>query len=249
MSFKDKVVIITGGASGIGAATAEAFAKEKAKVVIADLSDSGQELSDQLNKAGHQTAFFRIDVTNRKQNQALIDFTVDTFGDLDIVFANAGIATDGGRAAADLPFESWDLCINVNLNAVFTLDKLAIEYWLAKDKAGVIVNCGSIHSWVGKAGITGYAASKGAIKLLTQTLAIDYAAKGIRVNAVSPGYIDTPLLKNASQEMKDALIKLHPIGRLGRPEEVANAVLFLASDKASFINGISLLVDGGYVAQ
>lgn len=174
---------------------------------------------------------------------------MEKFGDLDIVFANAGLSADNGRAAADLPFEAWDLTINVNLNGVFTIDKLAIEYWLSKDKPGVIVNCGSIHSWVGKSGITGYAASKGAVKLLTQTLAIDYAAKGIRVNAVCPGYIDTPLLKDATPKMREALVKLHPIGRLGRPEEVANVVLFLASDKASFINGVSLLVDGGYVAQ
>lgn len=249
MSFTNKVVIITGGASGIGEATVEAFVKEGAKVVIADLSQSGQELSDKLNAEGFKTAFFRIDVTDRQQNQVLIDFTVETFGDLDIVFANAGLGADNGRVAADLPFESWDLTINVNLNGVFTLNKLAIEYWLSQDKTGVIINCGSIHSWVGKSGITGYAASKGAVKLLTQTLAIDYASKGIRVNAVSPGYIDTPLLKDMNAEMRAELVKLHPIGRLGRPEEVANAVLFLASDKASFINGISLLVDGGYVAQ
>lgn len=248
MSFKDKVVIITGGASGIGAATAHAFCKEGAKVVVADLSDSGQAFSDSLNKEGYQSAFFKIDVTDIEQNRALIQFADKTFGGLDIVFANAGVASDTGPAD-QTSFEAWQLCVDVNLNAVFTLDKLAIEYWLSKDQQGVIVNCGSIHSWVGKSGISGYSATKGAVKLLTQTLAIDYAAKGIRVNAISPGYIDTPFLSKVPKEVMDEIIKAHPIGRLGRAEEVADAVLFLASDKATFINGISLLVDGGYVAQ
>lgn len=248
MNFKDKVVIITGGASGIGAATAKAFCEEGAKVVIADVDDSGQNFSDQLNHQGYQTAFFQINVTDIAQNRALIQFTDRTFGGLDIVFANAGVASDTGPAD-QTSFEAWQLCVDVNLNAVFTLDKLAIEYWLENAKPGVIVNCGSIHSWVGKSGISGYSATKGAVKLLTQTLAIDYAAKGIRINAVSPGYIDTPFLSKVPKSIMDEIIKQHPIGRLGRAEEVANAVLFLASDKASFIHGVSLLVDGGYVAQ
>ncbi len=248
MNFKDKVVIITGGASGIGAATAKAFCEEGAKVVIADVDDSGQNFSDQLNHQGYQTAFFQINVTDIAQNRALIQFTDRIFGGLDIVFANAGVASDTGPAD-QTSFEAWQLCVDVNLNAVFTLDKLAIEYWLENAKPGVIVNCGSIHSWVGKSGISGYSATKGAVKLLTQTLAIDYAAKGIRINAVSPGYIDTPFLSKVPKSIMDEIIKQHPIGRLGRAEEVANAVLFLASDKASFIHGVSLLVDGGYVAQ
>lgn len=248
MSFKDKVVIITGGASGIGAATAESFCREGAKVIIADLSDSGTDFSKELNQKGYQSAFFKIDVTDIEQNRELIKFAITTFGDLDIVFANAGVASDTGPAD-QTSFEAWKLCVDVNLNAVFTLNKLAIEHWLERDKPGVIVNCGSIHSWVGKKGISGYSATKGAVKLLTQTLAIDYAAKGIRVNAVSPGYIDTPFLSKVPKDVLEEIIKLHPIGRLGRAKEVADAVLFLASDKATFINGVSLLVDGGYVAQ
>ena len=120
---------------------------------------------------------------------------------------------------------------------------------LKENKKGIVVNCGSIHSWVGKHGVTAYAASKGGVKLLTQTLAIDYASKGIRVNAVCPGYIDTPLLAELSDEVKKQLIMQHPIGRLGTAEEVASVVLFLAGDGASFVNGASILVDGGYVAQ
>lgn len=247
MSFENKVVIITGGASGIGHATVEAFCQEGAKVVIADLQDNGQAVSDTFNRKGYQTVFFKIDVRNEEENRALIQYAIDKFGGLDIVFANAGIAADG--PIDQLSIDAWKRTIDINLTAVYMLDKFAIEHWLKENKKGIIVNCGSIHSWVGKHGVTAYAASKGGVKLLTQTLAIDYASKGIRVNAVCPGYIDTPLLANLGDEVKQQLIKEHPIGRLGTAEEVASVVLFLASDGASFVNGTSMLVDGGYVAQ
>ena len=247
MSFTDKVVIITGGASGIGYATAEAFCMEGAKVVIADLQEMGQQVSDAFNQKGYQTKFFKIDVRSEEENQALIKYTIDQYGDIDIVFANAGIAADA--PVDQLPIEAWKRTIDINLTAVYILNKFAIEYWLEENKKGIIVNCGSIHSWVGKHGVTAYAASKGGVKLLTQTLAIDYASKGIRVNAVCPGYIDTPLLAELSDEVKKQLITQHPIGRLGTAEEVASVVLFLAGDGASFVNGASILVDGGYVAQ
>lgn len=247
MIFKNKVAIVTGGASGIGAATVKKFCANGASVMIADLSDKGQALADELTKAGHKAAFFKIDVTSEEQNKALIENTVKQLGGLDIVFANAGIANDG--PIDQLSFEQWQKTIDINLTAVYLLDKYSIEYWLENNKQGVIVNCGSIHSWVGKHSVTAYAASKGGVKLLTQTLAIDYGAKGIRVNAVCPGYIDTPLLNHIGEEGKKSLVSLHPIGRLGKPEEVANVVSFLASDEASFVNGAAVLVDGGYVAQ
>ncbi|MEJ4043231.1 SDR family NAD(P)-dependent oxidoreductase [Erwinia sp. SLM-02] len=248
MRFKGKVAIVTGGASGIGAATVQRLASEGAAVVIADLNETaGKQLEKRLNGEGHQSLFFKINVTDAQQNQQLIAQAVARFGRLDIVFANAGIADD---APADkLSVDSWQRTIDINLTGVFLLDKAAIEYWLTHQQPGVIVNCGSIHSWVGKHGVTAYSAAKGGVKLLTQTLAIDYAAQGIRVNAVCPGYIDTPLLDTQSAAAKAALVKLHPAGRLGRPEEVASAVAFLASDDASFVNGAALLVDGGYVAQ
>lgn len=247
MIFNNKVAIITGGASGIGEAAVKKFCDNGAKVVIADLSDKGQLLADKLTALGHQACFVKMDVTSEEDNKALIEKTVQQFGGLDIVFANAGIAHDG--PIDQLDFQSWKKTIDINLTGVYLLDKYAIEYWLKNNKQGVIVNCGSIHSWVGKAGVTAYVASKGGVKLLTQTLAIDYAAKGIRVNAVCPGYIDTPLLNAIGDEGKKALASLHPIGRLGKPEEVANVVAFLASDQASFVNGAAILVDGGYVAQ
>ena len=187
------------------------------------------------------------DVTDAVQNERLIAQAVAAFGGVDIVFANAGIAADG--PADSLSLAQWQRTLDVNLTSVFMLNQAAIRYWLAAARPGAIVNCGSIHSWVGKGGVTAYAATKGGVKLLTQTLAIDYGSKRIRVNAVCPGYIDTPLLSRLDSDAKQSLVRLHPLGRLGRPEEVASVVAFLASDDASFVNGAALLVDGGYVAQ
>ncbi|MCF7645612.1 SDR family oxidoreductase [Bacillus subtilis] len=244
MRFKDKVVIVTGGASGIGEASVRAFAREGAKVVIADFADHGQALADELG--ADKALFIKTDVTNSEAVQAMITQTVTKFGHLDVMFANAGIAADG--PIDELEESAWQRTIDINLGGVYLCDKYAIQQFL-KQSGGVIVNCGSIHSHVGKRGVTAYAAAKGGVKLLTQTLGIEYGAKGIRVNAVCPGYIDTPLLSHIPDDAKEKLVALHPMGRLGRSEEVANAVLFLASDEASFVTGSSLMVDGGYTAQ
>jgi NAD(P)-dependent dehydrogenase (short-subunit alcohol dehydrogenase family) len=246
MRFKDKAVIVTGGASGIGEATARLFAAEGAHVVVADFSDHGQAVADELSKGGHRALFIKTDVTDPAAVQHMVQRTVATFGRVDVLFANAGIAADG--PIDQLAEKAWDRTIAINLSGVYLCDKYVIEQMLGQG-GGVIVNCGSIHSHVGKGGVTAYAAAKGGVKLLTQTLAIDYAPRGIRVNAVCPGYIDTPLLKDLPPEVKAELVKLHPMGRLGRAEEVARTVLFLASDDASFVTGASLLVDGGYTAQ
>lgn len=246
MRFKDKVVIVTGGASGIGEASVRAFAREGAKVVIADFADHGQIIADELSPDQSKALFIKIDVTDAEAVKAMIAKTVATFGSVDVMFANAGIAADA--PIDELEDSAWQRTIDINLGGVYLCDKYAIQQMLIQG-GGVVVNCGSIHSHVGKHGVTAYAAAKGGVKLLTQTLAIDYGAKNIRVNAVCPGYIDTPLLKDVPDEAKDSLIALHPMGRLGRAEEVANAVLFLASDEASFVTGSSLMVDGGYTAQ
>jgi NAD(P)-dependent dehydrogenase (short-subunit alcohol dehydrogenase family) len=224
MRFKGKVAIVTGGASGIGEATVRAFVREGASVVIADYADHGQQLADELAGTHQQAIFIKTDVTKTK----------------------AGIAADG--PIDELDESAWQKTIDINLTGVYLCDKYAIDQ-MRSQGGGVIVNCGSIHSHVGKSGVTAYAAAKGGVKLLTQTLAIDYGTQNIRVNAVCPGYIDTPLLKDVPDDKKDALVALHPMGRLGRAEEVASAVLFLASDEASFITGSSLMVDGGYTAQ
>jgi NAD(P)-dependent dehydrogenase (short-subunit alcohol dehydrogenase family) len=244
MRFKDKVVIVTGGASGIGEASVRAFAREGAKVVIADFADHGQALADELG--ADKALFIKIDVTDSEAVQAMIAQTVAQFGRLDVMFANAGIAADG--PIDELEESAWQRTIDINLGGVYLCDKYAIQQFL-KQGGGVIVNCGSIHSHVGKRGVTAYAAAKGGVKLLTQTLGIEYGAKGIRVNAVCPGYIDTPLLSHIPDDAKEKLVALHPMGRLGRAEEVATAELLLACDEASFVTGSSLMVDGGYTAQ
>ncbi|WP_433615214.1 SDR family NAD(P)-dependent oxidoreductase [Paenibacillus cellulositrophicus] len=246
MKFDSKVAIVTGGASGIGEATVRMFASEGAKVVIADFSDRGQTLSEELNAQGYDTLFVRTDVTQEAEVQRMVEQTVAKFGKLDILFASAGIAKDG--PADRLSSDSWQRTIDINLTGVFLSDKYAVQQMLAQGTGGAIVNCGSIHSHVGKAGVTAYASAKGGVKLLTQSMAADYAAKGIRINAVCPGYIDTPLIKGRDEAITAHLTALHPMGRLGKPEEVAKAVLFLASEDASFITGASLLVDGGYTA-
>ncbi|MGG0936370.1 SDR family NAD(P)-dependent oxidoreductase [Brevibacillus centrosporus] len=247
MRFANKVAIVTGGASGIGETTVQLFAKEGAKVVIADFSLRGQELADKLNADGFDAFFVKTDVTHEEEVKHMVSATVEKYGRVDILFANAGIAKDA--PAAKLSMDDWRRTIDINLTGVFLCDKYVIEQMLAQGGGGAIVNCGSIHSHAGKAGVTAYASAKGGVKLLTQTLGIDYAKEGIRVNAVCPGYIDTPLIAGRNEAMNDHLVSLHPMGRLGKPEEVAKAVLFLASDDASFITGTSLLVDGGYTAQ
>ncbi|GEC90655.1 MULTISPECIES: SDR family NAD(P)-dependent oxidoreductase [Brevibacillus] len=245
--LEGKVAIVTGGASGIGETTVRLFAKEGAKVVIADFSPRGNELAEELNQAGFDALFVKTDVTKEDEVKNMVSTTVEKYGKVDILFANAGIAKDAPGHL--LSMDDWQRTIDINLTGVFLCDKYVIEQMLAQGTGGAIVNCGSIHSHAGKAGVTAYSSAKGGVKLLTQTLGLTYAKQGIRVNAVCPGYIDTPLIAGRNEALNEHLIGLHPMGRLGKPEEVAKAVLFLASDDASFVTGTSLLVDGGYTAQ
>lgn len=247
MKFENKVVIVTGGASGIGLVTARAFASEGAKIVIVDFSPRGQDVVDQLQKNATQALFVQTDVSNEKSVEEMVQKVAEHFGQIDVLFANAGIAKDAPATELSLP--DWQATIDINLTGVFLSDRAVLQYWMKNKQRGVIVNCGSIHGFVGKGGVTAYAAAKGGVKLLTQSLAIDYAPHGIRVNAVCPGYIDTPLLNHIDQEGINHLSAMHPMGRLGKPQEVASVVLFLASEDASFMTGTSLLVDGGYTAQ
>ncbi|MFE4241909.1 SDR family NAD(P)-dependent oxidoreductase [Peribacillus butanolivorans] len=247
MKLKDKVAIVTGGASGIGEATVRLFAEEGAKVVIADFSERGKDISVELNTNGYNTLFVKTDVTNEEDIKQMINETVNKYGKLDIMYANAGVADDA--PAHELSYERWKRTIDINLSGVFLSDKYSIEQFLKQGTGGVIVNAGSIHSFVSLPNPTAYSSAKGGVKLLTQNLCTAYAKNGIRINAVCPGYIDTPLLASVDPQTKEYLVSLHPQGRLGKPEEIAKAVLFLASDDASFVNGTTLLVDGGYTAH
>jgi len=244
MKLKGKVAVITGGASGIGEFTARAMVNEGAKVVIADMNDElGFKLVKELNE---NAIYVHVNVTNEADTEKMIATAVSTYGKIDILVNNAGIGSLS--PTADQSLEDWRKLLAVNLDGVFLAAKHAIKA-MQKSGGGSIVNIASILGHVGQAQTAAYAASKGGVVNFTRAIAVEYAKENIRVNAVCPGYINTPLLDQLDENMKNHLISLHPIGRLGKSEEVAKAILFLASDDASFVTGANLLVDGGYTAQ
>jgi NAD(P)-dependent dehydrogenase (short-subunit alcohol dehydrogenase family) len=246
MLFEGKVGIVTGGCSGIGLAIVKGFLEEGAKVVVADWAENGAEVVESLGYGPDRVAFFRVDVSSEEQTIDLIQFTVEKFSKLDIAIANAGIARVKNMLEEDL--EGWRKVMAVDLDGVFLTDKYAIEQMLRQGTPGAVVNNSSIGGIVGIEDYLAYSAAKAGVINLTRCLGAGYADKGIRVNAVAPGYIDTPLMKNASVARREYMIDKHPIHRFATPEEVANAVIFLASDKASYITGATLSVDGGYTA-
>lgn len=246
--MKNKTVIITGAASGIGKATAELFARQGANVVVSDIdATAGKSTSESIIAAGGKATFFKTDVAKPEEMEALVAFAVKTYGQLDVAVNNAGI---GGELnpLADMSIEGWHKVISINLNSLFYGMKYQIKAML-KNGSGSIVNISSILGSVGFAGSSGYAAAKHGVVGLTQTAALEYSAKGIRVNAVGPGFIETPLLNALDAEMKKQLVTLHPIGRLGQSEEVAELIYWLSSDKSSFVTGSYYPVDGGYLAR
>lgn len=246
-SLKDKVAFVTGAGSGIGKAIALLYAKEGAKVVVSDINDQhGNAVVEEIKQAGGEAIYVRANTANAEEVEQLVNKTVAHFGRLDIACNNAGI---GGKQAVggELSVEDWKTVIDINLNGVFYGCKYATQQML-KNGGGSIVNMGSIHSITAVAGSVAYAASKHAVLGLTRNFGVEYAAQNIRVNAIGPGYIDTPLLDLLPAEHKKALVNLHPVGRLGKAEEVAQLALFLSSDQASFINGSYYTIDGGYTA-
>ena len=246
--LQGKTALVTGAASGIGKAIALLYGQHGANVMVSDIDEvQGQQVAEQVTAAGANARFFKADVGDPAQCQRLVRETVSAFGSLDIACNNAGI---GGEMnlTADYSLEGWQHIINVNLNSVFFCLKYELEVML-KQGAGAIVNMASILGQVGTPASPGYVTAKHGMVGLTQTAALEYAAQGIRINAVGPAYIDTPLLNQLSAQVRQQLVSLHPIGRLGRAEEVAELVIWLSSDKASFVTGSYYPVDGGYLAK
>jgi NAD(P)-dependent dehydrogenase (short-subunit alcohol dehydrogenase family) len=248
-----KVALVTGGASGIGRATALALAREGAKLIIADMNDDGgQQTVHMITEQGGDATFVRVDVTQAREVEAMISTTVETYGRLDCAHNNAGIGSRPRVLLHELPEESWDRVLSINLKGVWLCMKYEIIQ-MRKQGGGAIVNTASIMGLVGSWSRSGaYNASKHGVVGLTKTAALEYATSGIRVNAVCPGYIRTPLIEEAltsNPEMEAEIVARHPIGRMGHPEEIAEAVVWLCSDAASFVTGHTMTVDGGYVAQ
>ncbi|MBM3700327.1 MAG: SDR family oxidoreductase [Actinobacteria bacterium] len=251
--FKDKVALVTGGSTGIGRAAAVAFAREGAKVVIVNNSniDAGRETVSKIKSAGGEAMFIKTDVSNANEVKEMVNKTIKAYKRLDFAFNNAGVG-DTMAFTADLTEEEWDRTIKINLKGVWLCMKYEIKYML-KQGGGTIVNMSSVIGLVGLKGSVAYAASKGGIIQLTRTAALEYARMGIRVNAVCPSFIATPMNKRliANNPKLEKTIKtvLHPMGRLGEPEEIAEVVTWLCSDRAMFVIGHPMVVDGGYLAQ
>jgi len=246
--LQGKVALVTGGASGIGRAVVEELAREGASVAIVDLDVEGAQATvDAVMAVGGQAAFFPANLTQEDEVETVINQVIERLGGVHIAVNSAGIAKL--QPTGTLTLSDWHKTLQINLDGTFLVARGCIK-WMAANGGGSIINIASIHGHVGFPNHAAYTASKGGVLNLTRTLALEFGKSGIRVNAVCPGVILTPLVQNAATpELLAELTDMHPIGRLGRVGEVAKAVLFLATDDSSFITGSSLFVDGGYTAQ
>lgn len=249
-SFAEKSVLITGGAAGIGRATAAAFARREARLVIADVDEErGRTTAEELKEIGGEASFLRVDVSNAADVRRMVEHSVSLYGRLDCAINNAGIEGDQAPTA-DCSEENWHRVLAVNLTGVWLCMKHEIPQML-KQGGGVIVNMSSVAGSVGFPGLPAYVASKHGVIGITRTAALEYAAKGIRVNAICPGVIRTEMVERVTggdPEIEKQFTALEPIGRMGNPEEVAEAVVWLCSSESSFVIGHPLVVDGGLVA-
>lgn len=247
-SFENKVVLVTGAASGIGRATAFAFAQEGAKVVVSDSQEeAGQKTVEEIKKNQGEAFFIKCDVSSEEEVKNLVTKTIEKYGRLDCAYNNAGIE---GKPSSTIECtsEDWDKTVNIDLKGVWLCMKYEIPEMIKNGK-GTIVNCSSIAGLVGFETIPAYVASKHGVIGLTQTAALEYARKNIRVNAVSPGAIHTPMLERFTQGEEEKMAEEAPMGRVGQPEEIADSVLWLCSDKSSYVTGQTIAVDGGWVAH
>ncbi|MCS6925191.1 MAG: glucose 1-dehydrogenase [Candidatus Binatia bacterium] len=242
-----KVALISGAARGMGECEARLFAREGARVVLGDiLEEQGQQVAREIVQQGGAATFVRLDVTVEADWQRAVAVAEQTYGKLDILVNNAGIVRMAPLEETSL--EAWHEVINVNQTGVFLGMKYAVPA-MRRAGGGSIINISSIAGMIGLPNIPAYQASKGAVRLLTKHAAIQYAKDGIRVNSVHPGRIETPMTANLAPERREMVLRLTPMGRDGKPEEVAYGVLYLASDEASFVTGAELVIDGGYTAQ
>lgn len=251
----DKVALVTGAGAGIGRATALKFAAEGARVMVSDINAEGaEETAAMIGEAGREAAFLKADVADKAEVEALVAKTVEAFGRLDCACNNAGI--EGQMAPlADQPMDNYDRIMGINARGTFLCMQAEIAQML-KTGGGTIVNLASVAGLIGFPGLSPYVASKHAVNGMTKNAALEYGKQGIRVNSVCPGGIDTRMLDSlaeqateGAQSAHEMLDPLHPIGHIGLPDEVAELIVWLASPKASFVTGVNMPVDGGYVAQ
>ena len=245
MRFQGKSIIVTGGASGIGAATVKLFIDEGANVIIADTNPEGQSLAEELNQHDQRATFIQTDVSKADQAERLIDETLRHYGRLDILHNNAGVLIVGN--VTTISEADWDRSININLKSVYLVSKYAIPA-MQEAESGVIINTSSTAGISGGGGYSVYSASKAGIILLTQCMALDFAEQNIRVNAVCPGPTATSMILAPTEDKQHTLNRWAnelPIGRAGQPEDIAKAVAYLASDDATFVTGTAFVVDGG----
>ena len=253
MRLEGKVALITGGARGMGAAEANLFSREGAKVVIADvLEDEGRRTEAEINETGGDAIFVRLDVTQQSEWDAAVARAIQEFGKLDIVVNNAGIAI--GNSIEDTSVEAWDRVMDINAKGVFFGTKVAIVQMKAQGTGGSIINISSVSGIIGQNSVNAvYNASKGAVRIFSKSAAIQHAAEGIRVNTIHPGPIETPMTAegraNAERIGEYTVAENNPMGRYGKPEEVAYGALYLASDESSYVTGAEIVIDGGFTAQ
>lgn len=254
--LENKVAIVTGGARGIGKATCRLLAEHGGKIAVTDIiDDEGKSVVKEIQKEGHIAEYYHLDISNEKKVSAVFAQINEKFGSIDILVNNAGIS-GSNSPTHETSQEDWQKVIDINVNGVFFCTKHAVPYMKKQSGGGSIINLSSIYGIISAPDLPAYHASKGAVRLMTKTDALLYAKERIRVNSVHPGYIWTPLVEELAsrsdegvEKFRENLASKHPVGNVGKPEDIAYGILYLASDEAGFVTGSELVIDGGYTAQ